>query len=322
MIVLLVYIALVCIWSCSGSGVAAQTYRNYNGHLSSDSALSLNGFTRGINGKVIAGSAPLGPSSAVIEDKSLVTEENLVESDSLVYDIGDHQIGISSTAVAILGGNVEELELLVEAGVDIDVRSPNGWTPLMFAAKGGSEDVVEYILDQGANARLLSDTHESAFSIAVGEDHRLIALMIADVNILQAMRANDIGSMFAMIRAGGNVNIANAAGWTPLIYLVNQGNVDAVREVVIQHKANINKVEYDGWSALMFASFHGYTDIVRVLMRYGADTSLTSSHISEMSGRKLSALSIATFRHHADVVKLLTNYRPVAGLRARQFAIL
>lgn len=268
----------------------------------------------------------------------LVAEESLLEStDSLVYDIGDHDIGATSTAIAVLGGNVEALELLIKAGVDIDMRSgSNGWTPLMYAAKSGREEVVEYILDQGANARLLSDAQESAFSIAVGEDHRLIALMIADVNILQAMRANDVDSILNMVRVGGHVNIANSAGWTPLIYLVNQGEgysdgrgdgqthayLNEIKELIVTHKANVNKPENDGWTALMFASFHGYTDVVQLLMRYGADTAITTKHISSISGRKLTALSVATFRRNTEVIKILTDYRPVAGLRGRQFAIL
>jgi ankyrin repeat protein len=326
---MLFHLALLLVW-CVAHAVAMRPSemrrRNYNAHLSSESALSSSGFSRNTDGRIVAGSNPsFGPGvlgEGEGEDRFFVSEDSLVESNSLVYDIGDHKIGMSSTAIAILGGDVEALELLVQAGVDIDMRSSDGWTPLMYAAKAGSEDVVEYILDQGANARLLSDAKESAFSIAVGEDHRLIALMIADVNILQAMRANDPEGILAMVRAGGHVNIANAAGWTPLIYMVNQGDIEGVTELVVTHKADVNKVENDGWSALMFASFHGYEDVVRLLIRHGADSALSSYRISEISGRKLTALSIATFRHHAEVVKILANYRPVAGLRARQFPIL
>ena len=188
----------------------------------------------------------------------------------------------------------------------------------MLAAKTGSQNMVECILDHGANVRLQSDTEETAYSIAVGNDHQLIALLLADVNVLQAMRAKDTPTMMNMIHKGADPNIANAQGWTPLIYLTHGQMFNEVKDVVVNYKANVNAHERDGWTALMFAAYYGHVDTVKLLMQYGADV----QHNSLVSqGKVYNAISLAIARHHAEVVKILSNYRPVSGLRAVRFPL-
>ncbi len=46
--------------------------------------------------------------------------------------------------------------MLLDAGVAIDARAPNGDTALMVAARNGHEDVLRLLLERGANP-LLSD---------------------------------------------------------------------------------------------------------------------------------------------------------------------
>ena len=49
------------------------------------------------------------------------------------------------------------------------VLDPRGWTPLIYAATGGHDDVVAYLLDQGANINGQSPNGTTALMMAVRE---------------------------------------------------------------------------------------------------------------------------------------------------------
>lgn len=53
-------------------------------------------------------------------------------------------------------GAVEQINLLLEHHAYIDAESPNGTTPLMMAAQYGSPDVVQLLLEEGADATLVN----------------------------------------------------------------------------------------------------------------------------------------------------------------------
>ena len=60
----------------------------------------------------------------------------------------------------------EPLALLLDKGADINARSPNGSTPLMMAARYGSEDGTKLLLRRGAHAQLLNEQNLSASDFA------------------------------------------------------------------------------------------------------------------------------------------------------------
>ncbi|MBC7727635.1 MAG: ankyrin repeat domain-containing protein, partial [Microbacteriaceae bacterium] len=62
--------------------------------------------------------------------------------------------------------------LLLARGARVDVRSPNGRTPLMMAAGYGTEGAARQLLQKGADPRLKSDQGLSAadFAAKAGRD--------------------------------------------------------------------------------------------------------------------------------------------------------
>ena len=58
---------------------------------------------------------------------------------------------------ACAGPETQAVQALLTRGARIDARSPNGTTPLMMAARYGSEASVDLLLKQGADTRLRND---------------------------------------------------------------------------------------------------------------------------------------------------------------------
>lgn len=66
------------------------------------------------------------------------------------------ETGWTPLIYATFNGHATIVQVLLDAGVAIDARAPNGDTALMVAARNGHEDVLRLLLERGANP-LLSD---------------------------------------------------------------------------------------------------------------------------------------------------------------------
>ena len=138
--------------------------------------------------------------------------------------------------LAAAGGHVEVMRLLVEVGVDMNVRTKKGETPLHGAAKKGRLEAVRFLVEIGA------EMHGS-LHLAAGKGHvevvRFLARNGADIN------ANNIEDEMALHGA-------------------------ALRLVRLL-KRNRGAVPEDNGTALHFAAREGHTEVVRFLVRNGAD---------------------------------------------------
>ena len=74
--------------------------------------------------------------------------------------------GWSALHYAASGPNPEVLELLIRQGANIEGRSPNGTTPLMMAARYGSEPNVDRLLAAKAEIRASNEQGLTAVDFA------------------------------------------------------------------------------------------------------------------------------------------------------------
>ena len=65
-------------------------------------------------------------------------------------------------------GHVAVAKTLLRAGADIDARSPSGLTPLFCAVRRGDVQLVEYLLEHGANKKLHLDDGQTVEDFANG----------------------------------------------------------------------------------------------------------------------------------------------------------
>lgn len=111
------------------------------------------------------------------------------------------------------------VDLLIEAGADVNGRAPNGCTALMFAAGEGQLDVVKVLLDKGADPRAETLEHTTALTNAVAGGHteivRLLMTRAPDLK-LKGILEDRVALMLTWVRGRRAIRgLLNEAGATP-----------------------------------------------------------------------------------------------------------
>lgn len=180
-------------------------------------------------------------------------------------------------------GDVAQIEKLITAQANLDIRDSNGRTPLLVAAHFGQHPVARTLLKAGADPNALDRQRYDLITIAaVRGDLEMVRIGLA----------------------GGSSpkNITSPYDGTALIAAAHLGQVEVV-QTLIEAKAPLDHVNNLGWTALIEAIVLGdggarHTAVVRALVRAGANVNL-----ADRSGT--TPLALAKQRGYAEMVRLL-----------------
>jgi hypothetical protein len=122
------------------------------------------------------------------------------------------KVGDTAIMACALSGHLDLVKKLRARGAEID---GTGWTPLIYAATGGQDAVVTYLLAEGANVNAVSPNGTSALMMAVreGKGSTVTLLIARGANVSQrnqsgatalawALRGNEQDMAAALRRAG------------------------------------------------------------------------------------------------------------------------
>ncbi len=135
-------------------------------------------------------------------DINLITDtirhSHLRDADELVfYNIGEYR---SMLHIAADAGNLDTVKFFIEIGASVDPQSSNGVTPLISAAAQGNVDMINLLLDWGANPNIEADK----------DTNRLVTPLIA------AAAVNSRECVELLLKAGADASVQNKNGETAL----------------------------------------------------------------------------------------------------------
>jgi outer membrane protein assembly factor BamB len=176
-------------------------------------------------------------------------------------------------------GDIEQLKSLISEGADVSAKSRNGMIPLHWAALNGHKDIVELLIQKGADVNAGPQT-PLLFACQRGKKD-VIELLIskgADINV-----KNNSGQMpihflardgytdivELLIAKGADVNVKDRWIWTPLHYACWRNHKETV-ELLLAKGADLNAIEEEGKTPLKVAEEEGSTEIVELLKKHGA----------------------------------------------------
>ncbi|KJH45924.1 ankyrin repeat protein [Dictyocaulus viviparus] len=208
--------------------------------------------------------------------------------------------GLTALHYATKYGNLEVVEVLLNFGANADVTSKELMTPLHMSAKAQLLIVfiilfaTNYVEPSTKSSQLLKLTRTGKFDSSSRFKDNLS-------NSNRSMTVNSpIAIVDLLVRRGANVNAADAYGLTPLHYAAMKANT-LTAQALLTNGANVNPKGVKGMTPLPTACIHGSDDIVRLLLSNGADC-------CDMDNRKNSVYHIAALHGRNNTLKLLLQY--------------
>ena len=151
---------------------------------------------------------------------------------------------------AAKSGDLDQVQLLVVQGVDVNEKAIRDETPLIIASLAGNGEIVNYLLQRGANIYARNASGMTALHAAAYGGHTDIVLLL--------------------IAKGAKVNDAsNRYGVTPLHVASEENHITTVQEL-LRHGADTAVLENNGYSAMSRSGFREHWDVLKVLLANGA----------------------------------------------------
>jgi ankyrin repeat protein len=229
--------------------------------------------------------------------------------------------GTNGNALINMAGDVETVELLLDAGADVAHPNAHGWTPLHQAAYGDNPPLASFLLERGAPADVSArGAGGTPLVVALFWGHRAVvedALLGAGRhpdNLRVAAGTGDLERIAELVPSRGAP--ADAAGalrgfyrphggfpaWTPsddpqeildeaLSWAARAGRSDAV-SLLVELGADVAADVYRG-TALTWAAATGHADTVLRLVSLGADVDQRATFGGPTHGEGVTALHIA-----------------------------
>ncbi|KAL8856097.1 MAG: hypothetical protein Q9178_007292 [Gyalolechia marmorata] len=145
-------------------------------------------------------------------------------------------------------GDVEAVRLLLKHGVSPNIRDENGYTPTHRAAFCRNHEMIEILVDHGADLTAQNDAGESFIHTFLyrGFDNNLVSLLV---------------------RLGVPVNTPDAEGRTALHIAAHKG-FDSTVKFLMEHGADGSREDHGGHTPLETAAFSGNEKLVEQMLKH------------------------------------------------------
>jgi ankyrin repeat protein len=190
---------------------------------------------------------------------------------------GCSQWDIESYHSAIARDEVDDVERLLDKGVDVESKNLQLRTALHEAATKPRTDLVRVLLDRGAQIEAKDRYGFTPLHYSAMHDR--------------------LETTKLLIEAGADINALNMYDWAPLHTASFRGS-QAVTELLLTNKVDIDAKSKDGDTPLHLAAESGHVAIVRLLLADGVKVDAQTE-----SGQ--TPLHLAVIKGHNDVAEIL-----------------
>ena len=133
---------------------------------------------------------------------------------------------------AVEAGELEAVKAAVATGADVNAKDDSGFTVLVNAMANGNFEVVDFLIQKGAETGLKKPGQEAPNRV-LGEG------LAQDELLLAAAEAGDLASVTRLVEAGANVNARSEDGFTVLVHAIS-GYHREVIQYLVQKGATIH----------------------------------------------------------------------------------
>ncbi len=165
--------------------------------------------------------------------------------------------GLTPLNLAAYRGHAEIVEKLLDTGADPDIGDNENSRPIHNAAVGGNNGVIEVLLKHGLEIAVMDNNGMTALMFAISYSHFETANYLLD--------------------KGADTKLANNNGWTALHYAVQQEQAELAKRL-IESGTDLNAQTFEGKAPLHFTVMRNQLEIADMLLRSGADIEIKEDY--------------------------------------------
>jgi ankyrin repeat protein len=213
----------------------------------------------------------------IIASYQFVPAQNTTEDESKTLVYLNNELGWAADK-----GDVEKIDELLAAGVDVNVLVDSQHTALMDAVYYGQYEAAKLLIDKGADVNAAHPPNNTV--------------------LYHALESPELRAEIIQLLVDSGVNMGpTTLYWAAaaMITAYDKNEVPKAMSILIEAGADVNEREQKkGLTVLMVAAGAGSNQLVDILLRSGAKINATTK-----SGR--TALAVAVAGRHTSTVKLL-----------------
>jgi ankyrin repeat protein len=213
--------------------------------------------------------------------------------------------------------SLEAVNQLILGGADVNAKASNHVTPLHLAVQKEHKDLVELLLDNGANLEdATTNLQRRPIHIAADQSNPAIMQLlidrgaIIDATAYKGATALHIAASFGNLETvkllhakGADIDNQDQDELIPLHLAAYKGRVEVI-EYLVQNNANYRTRAATFIAPLHLAIYGGYVAAVEKLLQLDSNP---KTYIELEAENKSRPLHIAAYKAHAGIVSLLIN---------------
>ena len=217
----------------------------------------------------------------------------LIEHDYPVMDL-DLELEYHALNLAVSNDNLDICKLLIDNGFDPNMKSLDGWCPLILAVKNGYYDITKYLCDLDIDLKIEIENHSriyDALNLAaeIGRAD-IINLLLAKgldynhtnshgVTILHSACAYGKLDFFESLMDGRDIYALTKNG-NSMLHMTSSfcaNGSDIINYLLTNYKFNINSRNKSGFTPIACAVRSDFYNNVKLLLDKNADVNITTN---------------------------------------------